>query len=159
MRFDDIKGSAHVKRALEVAAAGGHTVSLFGDGCLTALAILADGIGIEVVADGADITVEVPIRPSWVNYVGEPHEHVIERIKACRENNPDLPMDDLASVLLRAATKNYSLNPVRVCQVVDVAVTIANLAGAQSIHAAHMAEAIQYVPLELDCYGKRTLKV
>ena len=144
MRFDDISGAQHVKRALEVAAAGHHTVSLFGEGCITALAILADSIGVEVVGSGADITIEVPIVPEWErDSPSEPHEHVMRRIEGYVDR--DLPMNELAEGLLGYGIRHSSLTPAEVERVISVALTIANLAGDKSIHTAYMAEALQYV--------------
>jgi len=159
MKFNDVRGNHHVRRALEVAAAGGHTIAFTGEGQVGNFERLAKSLGV-TVGNHADITVEVPpIKEGNPWGIGEPHERIVERIEACRKDNSDLPMEELANTLLNAATKYYSLSDVRVCQTVDVAVTVANLAGAKSVCAAYMAEAIQYVPFELDFCSRQTSKV
>jgi len=143
MRFDDISGSFHVKRALEVAAAGGHTIRFFGEGQTEAFEQLARDIGV-VVASPADITVEVPLLPPWwkSDDPGEPHERIMGRIEAYVAR--DLPMGELAETVLRAGCAYRSLTPSQARQVASVALTIANLAGDQEVHAAYVMEAMQY---------------
>jgi len=137
MRFDNI-------RALEVAAAGHHTVSLFGEGPVARLEQLAETIGVEVVGSGADITVEVPVVPEWMKgSPSEPHDRVMQRVSEYTRH--DLLMNDSAMSLLRMGARYYSLTDIQAKQVASVALTIANLARAQGIHAAHVAEALQYV--------------
>jgi predicted ATPase with chaperone activity len=103
----------------------------------------------------ADIYVEV-VRPDadrlqrWARHYtdGELHVSVMQRIRSCRMGGmegPFLFMDAAWSLLTRAADQ-LVLQPGHLRSIVEVAKTIARLAKADQVDAAHVAEAIQYRP-------------
>jgi hypothetical protein len=77
----------------------------------------------------------------------EPEESILARIENMTHHD-DLSIDDAGEALLKAAIRQLNI-PARTAQrVLLVARTIANLAHAEKIHTAHLAEAIQYRPGE-----------
>jgi len=56
------------------------------------------------------------------------------------------PLDDAARNLLRAAMRRLDLSARGYHRVLKVGRTIADLAGSERIHVAHLAEAVQYRP-------------
>lgn len=106
----------------------------------------------------ADIVVEVPAHLTSVSLrPGEADERVLERVAAARPRQvnderadadgksyvPQL-LDAGAAGILRAAMRALPLSGMRVRNLLRVAASIAKLAAAEQIHAAHVAEALQY---------------
>jgi magnesium chelatase family protein len=199
MRFHDICGNEHAKRAAEVALAGDHSIVFIGpmDSVAGELARLVDSLHIQMAPGGhakiatawqhcpcghlkenvkrctcsdhtiaqhyfdypfpslAAIYIEV-VRPTpetilrWAQHFsdGELHVSVMTRILACRERGMEGPFlfMDVAWSLLRTAANQLELQPSHIRSIVEVAKTIARLAKADQVEAAHMAEAIQYRP-------------
>jgi len=56
------------------------------------------------------------------------------------------PLDDAARDLLRAAVRQLNLSARGYHRILRVARTIADLAGSERIHVAHLAGAVQYQP-------------
>ena len=80
-------------------------------------------------------------------YRFEPEAKMRERIENMTHHD-DLGLDDTCEALLKAAVRQLRI-PARTAQrVIELARTIANLARSEKIHAAHLAEAIQYRPGE-----------
>ena len=78
---------------------------------------------------------------------GETTDDLLKRMeRAWEEGGPVEGVDESAWALLRAAVRQLHMQPKTVKRTVGVAKTIATLAGARKIEAAHMAEAIQYRP-------------
>lgn len=106
----------------------------------------------------ADIVVEVPACLETISLrPGEPDERVLERVAAARPRQikdervdadckPFVPqlLDAAAASLLRAAMRQLPLSGMRVRRLLRVAASIAKLADADEIRAAHVAEALQY---------------
>jgi len=163
----DICANEHARRAIEIAQAGGHSIQFVGpresqadDLCrlaremgLTARAVtpcpcghLGDPVRVCTCQAQAivkhrrlfraqfDLTVEVVI-PSA--------EKIIQWVQ---RTSP--PLDSTSQSLLRAAIMLLHLGPAQVRRVINVAVTIARLAGDTTLQPAYVAEAIQYRPRE-----------
>jgi magnesium chelatase family protein len=120
--------------------------------------------------DRIDIHVEVPRVPFEKlssQRVGEPSAKVRERVEAARgiqrerfegtalQTNADMgpaeirkfcPIDDTSTNLLKAAMQQMQLSARAYHRILKLARTIADLAGAEQIKTAHIAEAIQYRP-------------
>ncbi len=196
MKFHELCGNEHAKRAAEVALAGDHTIAFIGspDGDAWMFAHVTDGAYTELVEEwhsiatqwvpcycgeahllggnclcgesivwewqqehprpNADIYVTV-LRPHtdklmvWANAgysYGELHEQIMHRVECTRMRGMEGPHEfaDVAWALLRSATHQLILESAGVRSTVEVAQTIARLAGANQVEAQHMAEAIQY---------------
>ncbi|MBE7471758.1 MAG: magnesium chelatase [Anaerolineae bacterium] len=120
--------------------------------------------------DRIDIHVEVPRVPFEKlssQRVGEPSARVRERVEAARaiqrerfegttlQTNADMgpaeirkfcPIDETSTNLLKAAMQQMQLSARAYHRILKLARTIADLAGAEQIKTAHIAEAIQYRP-------------
>lgn len=187
-RLDAIRGHAHVKRAIEVALAGGHRLTLISVEAAEDVACLAAwlrGQGGEVAtvdacacgnygsnslcncseravrgwrrasafraAMAADVVVEVPL-PSLAHLttsrLQEPDEALLERVAQARAKLAGDTFDlDLAGQrLMQAAARQLAFSSYRYLRILAVARTIAALAGAERVGAAHIAESIQYRP-------------
>lgn len=120
--------------------------------------------------DRIDIHVEVPAVPFEKlssQRVGEASARVRERVEAARarqrdrfggtalQTNADMgpaeirkfcPLDDTSTNLLKAAMQQMQLSARAYHRILKLARTIADLAGAEHIQTAHLAEAIQYRP-------------
>jgi len=104
---------------------------------------------------GPEIVVQVTVQSAtrimaWLRngrMNGEVNGDLIVRVERNRANLVQLnTVDDVAYVLMEAAVKSLLLSPQQVGYVMNVANTIACMAGASKIESAHMAEAIQYRP-------------
>ena len=197
-RLDMIPRQEHVKRALEVALVGSHTVTLIAEGdpgdafalagwlnayqpdtarvvrpcpcgnkgsdravChCSADARLAYQAQPEIVqALLADLIITVPNIMAFPDTRGEPDERVQERVASARRRtvaeervDPDQrPFvstlhDSAATSLLKAAIRQLPMSGTRIRQMLAVAGSIAKLADAPQIGAAHLAEAFVYRP-------------
>jgi magnesium chelatase family protein len=120
--------------------------------------------------DRIDIHVEVPRVPFEKlssQRIGEPSAKVRERVEAARavqrkrfegttlQTNADMgpaeirkfcPIDETSTNLLKAAMQQMQLSARAYHRILKLARTIADLAGAEQIKTAHVAEAIQYRP-------------
>jgi magnesium chelatase family protein len=125
--------------------------------------------------DRIDIHIQVP----RVEYdklsddrLGEPSRVVLERVEAARQRqrerfqangsiacNADMhpaelrkfcPLDTTSQGLMRAAMTQYQLSARAYHRILKLARTIADLAGAEQIAPAHLAEALQYRPRTLE---------
>jgi magnesium chelatase family protein len=120
--------------------------------------------------DRIDIHVEVPRVPFEKlssQRIGEPSANVRERVEAARaiqrkrfegttlQTNADMgpaeirqfcPIDETSTNLLKAAMQQMQLSARAYHRILKLARTIADLAGAEHIQTAHIAEAIQYRP-------------
>jgi magnesium chelatase family protein len=120
--------------------------------------------------DRIDIHVEVPRVPFEKlssQRTGEPSAKVRERVEAARvvqrkrfegtmlQTNADMgpaeirkfcPIDETSTNLLKAAMQQMQLSARAYHRILKLARTIADLAGAEHILTAHIAEAIQYRP-------------
>lgn len=124
--------------------------------------------------DGALVDVETDISPGLPSFtivgLGEPSKTVRGRVTACRQAqqkrfkgtkltcNAELTpagvrshcqTDDAAKALLRSATTQLYLSARAFHRVLKLARTIADLVGAETIGAPHLAEALQYRPRRL----------
>jgi predicted ATPase with chaperone activity len=203
MKFHEICGNEHAKRATEVALAGDHKIAYIGppDGDAQVFSVLMAQAHTDVsdlrdtrlgydwqpcpcghyghesyectCSDQTiarwlyrhpfpqvDIYVSV-CRPSserlmrWARAGftdGELHGQIMTRVKQARLNGLEGPFEfsDVAWTLLDAATKQLVLHTSHLRSTVAVAKTIARLANANQVEAAHMAEAIQYRPRSYD---------
>jgi len=142
--------NAHAKRALEVALAGGHTVRLEGTGAkgVALWAEVTHGVKVEA-AGSADITVTLT-PPSadavmdWIDagFDDPALEKRLERAQRIRADVRPLPLDGGARALLRSVVEQLSPSPLQVFAICQVAYTIAALAEAARVNAAHIAEAV-----------------
>ena len=141
-KLENIKGQENVKRALEVARLGGHTVTLVGpDGCgkHTLMSLFQ-------VSVGPDMVIEV-VRPSAEMLLScrkaETMEAVNKRLgEALKET--DLSLPEAGKQLLKTAYDRLELSPADLFKCIDIARTIANLHQSKHIRVEHLAEAIQY---------------
>ncbi|OGC94153.1 MAG: hypothetical protein A2W25_12275 [candidate division Zixibacteria bacterium RBG_16_53_22] len=77
--------------------------------------------------------------------LSEPEEAVLKRVDGATRHT-DMHLDEAGVALLKAAIQQIRLDYRRALRIVEIARTIANLAHAERIHVAHLAEAIQYRP-------------
>lgn len=141
-KLENIKGQENVKRALEVARLGGHTVTLVGpDGCgkHTLMSIFQ-------VTPGPDIVVEV-FRPSADQLLSMRKDETMEAVqarinKALKET--DLTLPEAGKQLLKTAYDKLRLSPADLFKCIDIARTIANLDQSKQIKIEHLSEAIYY---------------
>jgi len=102
----------------------------------------------------ADIYVEIVcpwpetlVRWAMNNFTdGHLHIEIATRIRQARINDRPHTIQDMAWNLLRAAANSLEMQPETLRHTVEVAKTIAQMAGTVDVVAAHMAEAIQYRP-------------
>jgi hypothetical protein len=164
--FADVGGQEVAKRALEIAVTGNHRLALVGgeDGIaaeLRAAAIaIADQAGTDaepfismVAASNSGDDIEVQVGPRERRYPGaEGNAAVADRIYQARmilgeyaaKGLPE--MDEPARRLFAQAGEAMQLDARRERQIVDVATTIAALAGSRTLGRVHIAEALSYVP-------------
>jgi predicted ATPase with chaperone activity len=76
----------------------------------------------------------------------EPFHKLDARIKDARENERVCNITDMAMTLLKACIKSYRLAWWQVESAMRVSKTIARMAGVTEVKAAHMAEALTYLP-------------
>lgn len=121
--------------------------------CLCSLEVVAQWQREHYPSRPMDITIEVlNPRPEtimrWIRngyQDGEPHGQIIERIQKCRESYHTISaVDNTVYSLLKTAIRQLRLTPMQLRSTMGVVNTIANLAASNTIHTAHMAEALQY---------------
>ena len=153
--FKDIPGNEYAKRALEVAAAGKHTIALIGEDASTLHAlweaaprgawVFCCGLNDDVQGVDMYLLLERKRQGDYpYGYKGEASVEVEKRIQAALHLG-DITLSRDCVELLKAFKKAF--NPNEKCEqvLIRVARTIANLDNKKRIGIAHLAEACQYV--------------
>lgn len=149
----------NIARAYEIALTGNHSIQLIPskDPAPKAedIIMLCDFYGIDRNPYLPDIIVEVtPVDSGTILSVldgrranrFETLANINERIEATKENNIAVSSDLIkpCETLLKTAIDRLGFGFYETTQIIDVAKTIAKMAGSDMIKAEHMAEAIQY---------------
>lgn len=161
LQIRDIPGAENAKRALEIASVGGHRIAISGD--TEADKLLASYLirawerevpGAVIVQPGAGqvITVEVydtdrAIRDS---YFGEDGGAILARVEAARGRIVEDYIDRAGMDLLDEAKRRMPLINQRVDTLVEVAKTLARMAGEARVRRLFIAEALSYVWLDAE---------
>lgn len=186
MKWENLIGNSHAKRAIEVSLAGDHPIQFVGSRLsqaenfalymksnnksathITPCPCGFFGDSLHACYCESDvlsfyrarfknlkwhISIEI-IRVNWDRIVArmqnksnyESEENMRERVREATMYT-DLTLDETCTALLKAAHSQLQMTYPVVKNVISVARTIANLAHSERISAAHLAEAIQYLP-------------
>ncbi len=152
MKLQNIHQNYHVKRALEVALVGNHSVTLTGDN-ETALQFQEWGIenDLSIVVSnwngqiGTDITVKcfAQDRPD-TRHLNESDIEIYKRVDNAQKWDDDKPTQDLFDMLLKSAVKKLQLNDDQKSQVFMVAASISRLGNDETLEVISLAEALKY---------------
>lgn len=154
----DMPGNYHAKRAIQLAAAGGHTITLLGNGAATELRALAvEKLGM----DPAKVIAWPPCPCGNFGHKHRPCRCTMARLRKhcakapaadmavecfepsivdCQQSGALRGVSEDAAQMFDMARRNHYLS---VARTVGVARTVAKLAGADTVQVEHMCEAVQ----------------